>query len=181
MEHQLSADVPVASERRPRILLVDDEPDYLQLVLIPALSVQYEIVLVATATEALAELKASADRFVLVILDLMLDECMPHELTGCAEEVSQALRRRGLSTQYSAQALGLWLWGQQGVGRRQPYCYLTSFPAARVDALHGGAQEAEFNGASADALQSLVCMRGDEGDPLDFVRRVCELWRERQW
>lgn len=165
---------------KPAVLLLDDEPDYPQLVLVPTLGDYFDVTLVETAAQALAAIRKRQHPFHLVILDLMLNERMPREIAASAELVSQALRPMGLGSQYSAQALGLWLW-QQRISLRQPYCYLTSYPDAHAAGLGLDANDPEFGAAAEDQMKQLVCKRGTEGDGTQLVDAARTVWTEMNW
>lgn len=164
----------------PAVLLLDDEPDYPQLVMVPALADHFEVTHVETATQALAAIQRRQHPFHLVILDLMLNERMPRELAASAELVSQALRPKGLSSQYSAQALGLWLWKER-TSVRQPYCYLTSYPDAHAAGLGLDANDTEFGGVGVGEMKLLVCQRGTERNGGQLVDAVRKVWADRNW
>jgi DNA-binding response OmpR family regulator len=61
-----------ATSRRPRILVVDDEPDTIELISFNLRNAGYEIVTAEDGAEALKKARASAPE--LIILDLMLPE-----------------------------------------------------------------------------------------------------------
>lgn len=163
---------------KPRVLLLDDQPDYPTLVLIPKLELAYDVIYASHADAALEALKQQPGaRFDLVILDLMLDHSMPAILAGPEKTVRAALRGGGFHNSYSAQSLGLWLWGQ---APRQAYCYISSYPGLYMPGLVQGGSS-EFDGADASQLKRLVCERGTEGDPVDFVKQVLAIWQVRGW
>ena len=153
-----------------RILLLDDQPAYMNAIWLPDLrEAGHEVHFVKRMHKAIERLNEDP-AFDLVVLDLLMDHEVPAVLDVEQKLVSEALRAAGHVGETTAQALGLWLWKQA-----RPYCYLTSYPRLWRP---GVGSPPEYNGANAAQLQRLVCERGTEGGPEIFVEEIRSLWSD---
>lgn len=168
----------MTAKAKPSILILDDDPMYSTRNWIPALEQKYDVANLRWAHRAYDLLRHQA--FELVILDLILDDPMPPALEPHARIVDAGLRGRKFRSDMSSQALGLWLWAREP-SIRQPYCYVTNYLDMWVPDLKIEKSSLEFCDASAAQRAQLVCLRGKEGEPLEFVERVLKIWHECNW
>ena len=167
------------NDAKKRILILDDSPMYPVNILLPKLSA-YDVQFVRDPEQAHELLEVKKERYHLVILDILMDQPAPSALRQYVAAVDSGLKRNRLRPDDSAQAVGLWLWSKR-YDLRQPYGYLSSFPRLWMSGLAADGGDVEFIGADKFEITRLVCERGTEGEPAEFVEKIVAIWEARGW